>query len=115
MVRPSNATERAWRPGQPARDLNMIAGIRREVRAPIVLFSYANPTCVLTDLARTAAAAGVDGVLAPDLPIEEADELQQTLGAVGLDIIFPHQPDDDRRGSRGPASSGGGFDAISRL
>src|ERR1700726_18365 len=52
--------------------LSMIAGIRKDLWAPIVLFSYANPILRLgsEEFARRAAGAGVDGVLALDLPIE---------------------------------------------
>lgn len=113
------ATERALAAGGSLRaTLDMIAGIRHQVRAPIVLFSYANPIVRLgLDLfARTAAAAGVDGVLALDLPIEEADELQQTLGAVGLDMIFLISPTTtDARLARAGELGRGFLYGISRL
>src|SRR3954470_910662 len=71
------ATERALAAGGNLRSaLEMIARLRSGIRAPIVVFSYANPMLRfgLERFARQAADAGVDGVLALDLPIEEAGE-----------------------------------------
>src|ERR1700741_2822155 len=68
------ATERALAAGGSLRSaLAVIAGIRHQIEAPIVVFSYANPMMRLgvDRFARQAAEAGVDGVLALDLPIEE--------------------------------------------
>ncbi|MGE3179551.1 MAG: tryptophan synthase subunit alpha, partial [Vicinamibacterales bacterium] len=76
------ATERALAAGANLREtLRMIASVRADVRAPIVLFSYANPLVRmgLPAFAREAAAAGVDGVLALDLPIEEAEDFRRIL------------------------------------
>src|SRR3954447_8629127 len=71
------ATERALAAGGSLRTaLDTIASLRAGLRAPVVIFSYANPILRLgaERFARRAADAGVDGVLALDLPIEEADE-----------------------------------------
>src|SRR5438094_2658552 len=80
------ATERALAAGGSLRaTLSTIEGIRSDVAAPIVVFSYANPILRLglDEFARRAAGAGVDGVLALDLPIEEADAFRQTLAVAG--------------------------------
>src|SRR3954466_3730995 len=69
------ATERAIAAGGNLRaSLAMIARVRADVKAPIVIFSYANPRLRLglDAFARQAADSGVDAVLALDLPIEEA-------------------------------------------
>src|SRR5437867_854025 len=69
------ATERALAAGGSLRaSLRLIEQVRRDVSAPIVVFSYANPLMRMgvDRFAKQAAAAGVDGVLALDLPIEEA-------------------------------------------
>src|SRR5713226_9216222 len=84
------ATERALAAGGSLRStLAMIAGIRPQLEAPIVVFSYANPMLRLglDQFARQAAEAGVDGVLALDLPIEEAGGFRETLARVGIDLI----------------------------
>src|SRR6476469_6584503 len=69
------ATERALAAGGSLRSaLAMIGRVRSQVTAPVVVFSYANPLLRmgLDGFAREAARVGVDGVLALDLPIEEA-------------------------------------------
>lgn len=89
------ATERALASGTTlAGVLDLVQSVRTAVKAPIVLFSYANPLLRmgLEPFARRAAAAGVDGVLALDLPIEEAGELRSVLAEAGIDTIFLLSP-----------------------
>lgn len=98
--------------------LELIAGLRARLTAPIVLFTYANPVMRmgLEPFARRAAAAGVDGVLALDLPIEEADALRTSLAARGLDTIFLLSPTTSRERIERAATLGRGFlYGISRL
>jgi tryptophan synthase alpha chain len=113
------ATERALASGTtlPA-VLDLVGEARAALRAPIVIFSYANPILRLGaerfgDRARE---AGVDGVLVLDLPIEEADDFRNMLKARGIDTILLLSPTttDDRL--RKAAALGSGFlYAISRL
>jgi tryptophan synthase alpha chain len=113
------ASERALAKGASLREaLALIERVRADISAPIVLFSYANPLLRmgLARFAARAASVGVDGVLALDLPIEEADEFRGRLDAVGLDTIFLLSPTttDDR--IRKAAALGRGFlYGISRL
>src|SRR5262249_2880905 len=113
------ATERALAAGGNLKtSLEIIAGIRPQISAPIVVFSYANPLLRLgtAEFARRAAGSGVDGVLALDLPIEEAGEFRETMAASGIDTVFPLTPTttDDR--IRKAAALGRGFlYGISRL
>ena len=89
------ATERALAAGGSLRaTLALVASVRADIRAPIVLFTYANPLVRMgpETFARAAAAAGVDGVLTLDLPIEEAGEFRAVLAAAGLDTIFLLSP-----------------------
>ena len=113
------ATERALAAGgNLASALDMIEQVRPRVAAPIVVFSYANPLLRMgvARFARRAAAAGVDGVLALDLPIEEAGEFRETLASAGLDTIFLLSPTTTSARIRQAASLGRGFlYGISRL
>jgi tryptophan synthase alpha chain len=89
------ASERALAGGMTlARTLGIIARERAAIAAPIVLFTYVNPVLRfgLDRFAETAAAAGVDGVLVLDLPLEEAGDLNASLVRVGLDTIFLLSP-----------------------
>ena len=113
------ATERALAAGTNLRGvLQMIERVRPSIAAPIVVFSYANPVLRMgaDAFARQAASAGVDGVLALDLPIEEAGEFRDTLTAAGLDTIFLLSPTttDDRMRKAGELGSGFLY-GISRL
>ena len=113
------ATERALAAGGSLRaSLALIAEIRPQVAAPIVVFSYANPLfCMgIEKFSKAAAAAGVDGVLALDLPIEEATGFRETLAASGLDTIFLLSPTTTEARIRKAAELGRGFlYGISRL
>lgn len=113
------ATERALAAGGSLNaSLEMIAGVRPQVTAPIVIFSYANPLLRMgvDTFARRAAQAGVDGVLALDLPIEEAGSFRETLSAAGLDTIFLLSPTTTDQRIQKAAELGSGFlYGISRL
>ncbi len=71
------------------RVLQLCEELRRTSDIPIVLFGYANPIVRRgVDVAmRAAAAAGVDGVLVVDLPVESADLVRGPARAAGLDWI----------------------------
>jgi tryptophan synthase alpha chain len=113
------ATERALAAGSSLRAaLAVIASVRSTVSAPIVVFSYANPLLRMgiDTFAQRAADAGVDGVLALDLPIEEADEFRETMASRGLDTIFLLSPTTTDARIEKAAELGSGFlYGISRL
>ena len=70
------------------RVLEVVADLRRDVVAPLVAMTYYNPILAfgLQTFAETAAKAGLDGVLVPDLPVEEADPLRVETDAAGVDL-----------------------------
>ena len=113
------ATERALASGATLQGvLGMLGGLRGELRAPIVIFSYANPILRLGSerFADQAREAGVDGVLVLDLPIEEADEFRSLLTSRGIDTILLLSPTTTDERLRRAATLGSGFlYAISRL
>ncbi len=113
------ATERALLSGTTlAKVLDTVAEVRRDVRAPIVIFSYANPILRLgaERFADRARDAGVDGVLVLDLPIEEADSFRSLLEARSIDTILLLSPTTTDERLRKAAALGSGFlYAISRL
>jgi tryptophan synthase alpha chain len=113
------ATERALAAGATLSGvLDMAASLSGTVRAPLVLFTYANPVLRLglEAFARRAAAAGVAGVLVLDLPPEEAVEAHAAFRRHGLDTIFLLSPTTTPARIRRAAELGGGFlYGISRL
>ena len=84
-----------------------------------MLFSYVNPLLAMgeREFARRAAAAGVDGVLVLDLPIEEAGGVPGGCSpTAGLDMIFLLSPTTtDARMAQAAALGRGFLYAISRL
>jgi tryptophan synthase alpha chain len=113
------AAERARSAGGTlASTLDLLADVRPSIRAPLVLFTYVNPLLAMGEqaFARRAAAAGVDGVLVLDLPVEEAASVHVTLASAGIDMIFLLSPTtSDWRIERAAALGRGFLYAISRL
>jgi len=113
------ATERALAAGTTLRNvLSMIERVRPSISSAIVVFSYANPLLRMgvDAFARRAADAGVDGVLALDLPIEEAGGFRERVHASGLDTVFLLSPTTTDTRIKRAAELGSGFlYGISRL
>jgi tryptophan synthase alpha chain len=83
----------------PPRDLETVAGLRRESQIPIVLYIYFNliHRYGLERFIRDAAQAGVDGLLVLDLPPEESDgyeALMRQAGLCNIYLVAPTTPDD---------------------
>ena len=57
--------------------------------APLLLMSYLNPLLAygLEQLPRAAQAAGVAGIIVPDLPLEESTELMAALNGAGVALV----------------------------
>jgi tryptophan synthase alpha chain len=113
------ASERALAAGATLSSvLELVAATRAVVRAPLVLFTYANPILRmgLDRFAGRAADAGIDGVLVVDLPIEEAGALHDVLTRRALDPIFLLSPTTTETRLRQAVAIGRGFlYGISRL
>jgi tryptophan synthase alpha chain len=83
----------------PKKVLETVAAVRRESQVPIVLYIYFNlmHRVGLERFIRDAAAAGVDGLLALDLPPEESENYEALMKAAGLAVIYlvaPTTPED---------------------
>jgi tryptophan synthase alpha chain len=68
-------------------------------RVPVVLMCYANPILArgLERFTRELAAAGVSGLIVPDMPLEEGDAVRDACDAAGLGLvplIAPTTPDE---------------------
>ena len=113
------ASERALAAGATlAGTLDLIEHVRADVQAAVVVFTYANPVLRMgvDTFAARAAAAGVDGVLVLDLPIEEAGPFRRTVVDAGIDPIFLLSPTTTEARIRRAAKLGRGFlYGISRL
>ena len=85
------AAYRALQRGVGLREaLDLARRVRREVDVPIALMSYANPLLQygLERFVQDAREAGVDGVIAADIPADEGTPLVEAARAAGLATIF---------------------------
>jgi len=70
--------------------IQLITDIRKDSELPIVLMTSFNPVWVYGQekFVADASAAGVDGVIIPDLPPEEAEEFEALAHAGNIDVIY---------------------------
>jgi len=93
------ASTHALEKGTTLKDiLAAVREFRVSSQTPLVLFGALNPFLHygIEKFAKEAAAAGVDGVLIPDLPAEESEEIGAALHAQGLDLIHLVAPTTSR-------------------
>jgi tryptophan synthase alpha chain len=85
------AAERALRGGASLRRiLRAVVSLRSRTQIPIALMSYYNTIHALgvLEFCGQAAEAGVDGLIVPDMPPEEAGDLEAAAAHKGLQVIF---------------------------
>lgn len=70
--------------------LEMLQVVSPSLKAPIILFTYYNPILYrgIKPFLSKIAAVGVQGLVVPDLPLEEAEELIQTAASFGIEVIL---------------------------
>jgi len=70
--------------------LEMVKNVAPEVKAPIVLFIYYNPILNrgIESFLKEIAAVGVQGLVVPDLPLEEAESLLKPAAEIGIEVIL---------------------------
>ncbi len=70
--------------------LELVENVSPTLRSPLILFTYYNPILnrgikpFLAQIAR----AGVKGLVVPDLPLEEAEELLKPANYMGIEVIL---------------------------
>jgi tryptophan synthase alpha chain len=85
------AAERALRSGTSLRRiLETVRAVRRKTQVPLVLMTYYNAIHALGEAAfcRDASQAGVDGLIIPDMPPEEAGDIQQAADRCEIQLIY---------------------------
>ena len=74
----------------PAKVLEIPGDIRRSHNVPIVIMTYYNPIFRMghEKFFSQARECMVDGIIVPDLPVEESDDLRNAARKFGIDTIF---------------------------
>lgn len=89
------ASVRALKSGvTPKKVLKCVMRIREDYDVPIVLLTYYNPIfrAGVGDFMKEAGKAGVDGLVIPDLPVDEADNLCKVAAKQKIDAILLATP-----------------------
>lgn len=69
--------------------LDLLGRIREKSATPLAAMTYINPVLHygIGNFLTNAAAAGMDGIIVPDLPLEEGDLLEAPCKMAGIDLI----------------------------
>lgn len=91
--------------------LEIVQRVSPSVRSPIVLFAYYNPILNrgIEPFLQSVAAAGVKGLVVPDLPLEEAEVLLQLAQKHGIEVILLVAPTTPRERIAAIAEQSQGF------
>jgi len=107
------ASQRALENGMSlARCLEQVAVLReRGTKVPLLLMGYYNPLLQmgLEQFVKQAHTAGVDGLIVPDLPPEEAGALLGALQKSAIDLVFLLAPTSDETRIHQVAAQASGF------
>jgi tryptophan synthase alpha chain len=106
------AAERALRSGTSLRKiLQSVRTLRSSTQIPIVLMAYYNNIHAFgeAEFCRQASEAGVDGLIVPDMPPDEAGPLRKPAAAAGLHLIFLLAPTSTAARRDYVAKQSGGF------
>jgi len=74
--------------------LELVSRLRPQGEIPLILMGYANPVFTMGDerFAKLAAEVGIDGIIIPDLPPEEGEQIYATCNEQGVDGILLAAP-----------------------
>jgi tryptophan synthase alpha chain len=85
------ASQQALKGGMTvARALEVASAARKKTDVPLLFMTYLNPILAfgLEPFCHAASAAGVDGLIVPDLPPTESAELRRAADANQIDLVF---------------------------
>jgi len=106
------ASSRALASGTtPGKILNLVKDLRSQVSIPLILMSYYNPLLQygLDRLANDLATAGGDGLIIPDLPLEESAPLREKLKVMELAFVPLVAPTTPRQRLKKITAAASGF------
>ncbi len=90
---------------------SMMADLRKTTEIPIAFMTYYNPVLKygIEKFVRDSSLKGVDGVIIPDLPIEEAQPLMRCAKKKGISTVFLAAPTSTRKRVGKIVQSSNGF------
>lgn len=107
------AMERALEHNVSLRDvIEIVSEFRqKDQETPVILMGYLNPVEVMgyAEFAKSAAKAGIDGILTVDIPPEEAEDYVTAMKAENLDRIFLVSPTTSNDRIKAISDVSGGF------
>ncbi len=91
--------------------ISLVRDLRQSTQVPLVLMTYFNPVFKygIEDFIGNARVAGVDGVIIPDLPPDEAEDFIRLSRKASLDTIFLLAPTSTEERIRKVTKASGGF------
>jgi tryptophan synthase alpha chain len=89
----------------------LVRELRKKTEIPIALLTYSNIIYRFgfADFVKQAGACGIDGVIIPDLPVEEADELVKPAKKADFSTIFLAAPTSDAQRLKKICAKSSGF------
>ncbi len=95
----------------PTKCLELAAELRHKVDVPLVFMTYYNPiySYGVEKFCTNCKKAGVDGIIVPDLPPDEGDEIGKAAGDEALDIIYLLAPTSTAERVKAVAAKSEGF------
>ncbi len=91
--------------------LKLAGNLKSRIEIPLLLMSYYNPIfCYgLTKFIESASCSGVDGVIVPDLPLEESETFSRDLKKAGIHLIYFLAPTSSDERIKATVKRAGGF------
>jgi len=95
----------------PGKVLDMVREIRQKSQVPLIFMVYYNIILQMGEekFIEEAVSAGIDGIIVPDLPLEEADSLRKYAEDGGVDLIFLLAPTSTNERIKALCSASRGF------
>lgn len=89
----------------------MVSAIREKSEIPIILMGYMNPVLRygVESFCKKAAAVGVDGLILPDIPVEESGLIDEFASEAGLSIVYLVAPNTTNERMQLADQKSGGF------
>ena len=112
------ADERALKGGVTTDDLfAMVKRVRETTQIPLVFMTYYNPVFSYGNekFLSNCRECGIDGIIIPDLPFEESDEIRGTCKEYGIDLINMIAPTSEERIEKIAKSAEGFLYCVSSL